>query len=281
MIRLSSFEKYEEPIRLGFQHFFNNAKYKAIEISDFLICQQGGFLYNDNPCIGLGEVGINNLQKVNIIENMGSSILVQDNNYFKNNGYGIFNGTSTFEKGIITVSNMYLDIWENELFLRTLTQVIKVANGEHYDWNLDLSKINDTGKGNFIRNEVISKLVAYPELHEIIKIGYNSNLRNAIGHSQYHVIQGGIMLDNYGRNKYANIKGFTFEEWEKIVVYGWLIFRYLFSTLFQITSSFVKLVQTTLTGGIPILIPQKDNKWSHSYIYPDITGKIWRFVKTI
>ena len=279
MIRLSSFEKFEKPIRLGFQHFFNNAKMRAIEESDFLICQQGGFLFNENPCIGLGEVGLNNLQKVNIIENMGSSIIILDENYFKTNGNGIFNGTSSFEKGIITVSNMYLDIWENEMFLRTLAQVIKVANGEHYDWALDLSKIKEPGKGKFIRNEILGKLGKYPDFQEIVKQGYCGDLRNAVGHSQYHIIQGGILLDNYGRNKYANIQGFTFEEWEKIVTYGWLIFRYLFSTLLQITLSFAKLAQTTKTGGIRILVPTKDDDWSYSYIFPNPTGRIWRFIK--
>lgn len=281
MIRTSSFDKYEEEIRMNFQHFFNEAKYKAIEVSDFLVCQQGGFLdWEGHPYIGLGEVGLNNLQKVNMINNIGSSICIADDGYFKSNGNVFFNGNTDFENGITKVCNMYLDIWENEWFLRNLTELIKIANGKHYDWELDLSKIKDTGKGNFIRNEIIGQLNGYPYFQEILKVSYNSNLRNAVGHSQYHVVQGGIWLDNYGRNKYATVQGFSFEEWEKIIIYAWLIFRLLFSTLLQMTTSFfVETAKQTIQGGIPIQIPQKDGKWSYKYIYPDSTGRTWRFVK--
>lgn len=281
MLRISSFNKYEEIIRLGYQRFFNEAKFAALEVSDFLVCQQGGFIdWGGYPCIGLGEVGINNLQKVNIIDNIGASILASDDDYFKTNGNQFFHGVSEFEKGIIKVCNLYLDIWENEWFLRNLAEVIKVANGDHYDWNLDLSKIKDTGKGNFIRNEIIAKLNKYPYLQDIVRIGYNSNLRNAIGHSQFHIVQGGIWLDTYGRNKYATVQGFSFEEWERIVIYGWLIFRYLFSTLRQMTTAFfTETAKKTIMGGIPILVPTNDSKWTYQYIYPDSTGLTWRFVK--
>lgn len=281
MLRISSFNQYEETIRLAFQRFFKEARFKALEVSDFLVCQQGGFLdWNGHPCIGLGDVGLNNLQKVNIINNIGSSICIPNDDYYKINGTKFFNGISDFENDIIRVCNIYLDIWENEWFLRNFAEVIKVANGEHYDWNLDLSKRNDTGKGNFIRNDIIKKLETYPYLKEIVKIGYNSNLRNAIGHSQFHIVQGGIWLDNFGRNKYANVQGFSFEEWEKIVLYGWLIFRFTFSILQQMaTTLFVHIAKQTLEGGIPILVPRKDGLWEYRYVYPDSTGRTWRFTK--
>lgn len=281
MIRISSFDRYEERIRMNFQRFLNEAKDKAMEVSDFLVCQQGGYLdWEGCPCIGFGKVGLNNLQKVNMINNMWASICVSDDNYFRTHGDGFFNGGTDFENGIIKVCNMYLDIWENEWFLRNFAELIKIANGNHYDWGLDLGKIKDSGKGNFIRNEIIGQLNDYPYLQEILKVGYNSNLRNAVGHSQYHIVQGGIWLDNYGRNKYATVQGFSFEEWEKIVIYAWLIFRLLFSSLLQMTMSFfVEVSKRTIQGGIPIKIPQNDGKWSSEYIYPDPTGRIWRFVK--
>ena len=55
-----------------------------LDFSDFLVCQQGGFYdWGGYPCIRLGEVGLNNLQKVNIINNLGVSICTSDDNYFK------------------------------------------------------------------------------------------------------------------------------------------------------------------------------------------------------
>lgn len=259
MIRITSFDKYEEELRIKFQRFFNEAKTKMLDFSDFLVCQQGGFYdWGGYPCIGLGEVGLNNLQKVNIINNIGASICTSDDNYFKKNGDNFFNGTTDFENGIIRVCNMYLDIWENEWFLRTFTELLRVANGEHYDWGLDLSKLKETGKGKFIREEIIGRLTGYPYLQDIVKIGYNSNLRNAIGHSQYHIVQGGIWFDNFERNKYATVRGLSFEEWEKIVIYAWLIFRIVFGMLFQMTTTiFFQMTKETISGGIPIMVPDK------------------------
>lgn len=87
MIRIASFDKYEEELRIKFQRFFNEAKTKMLDFSDFLVCQQGGFYdWGGYPCIGFGEVGLNNLQKVNIINNIGISICTSDDNYFKKNG---------------------------------------------------------------------------------------------------------------------------------------------------------------------------------------------------
>lgn len=266
---------------MKFQRFFNEAKAKVLDFSDFLVCQQGGgYDWGDHPCIGFGEVGLNNLQKTNIISNIGDSICTSDNDYFKRNGNNFFNGTTDFEHGIIRVCNMYLDIWENEWFLRTFTELLRIANGEHYDWGLDLSKLKETGKGNFIREEILGRLISYPYLKEIVDIGYNSNLRNAIGHSQYHIVQGGIWFDNFGRNKYAKVQGLSFEEWEKIVIYAWLIFRIVFGILLQMaTTIFRETAKETISGGIPIMIPDKNGKWYYQYIFPDSTGRTWRFVK--
>ncbi len=281
MIRITSFNKYEKELRIQFQRFINDSKNKVLDFSDFLLCQQGGFFdWGGHPCIGMGEVGLNNLQKVNTINNIGTSICTHDDNYFEKNGNKFFNGTTDFEYGIHKVCNMYLDIWENELFLRTFTEFLRIANGEHYDWELDLSKLKDTGKGKFIRNEIIERLTDYPDLHNSVKIGYNSNLRNAIGHSQYHIVQGGIWFDNYGRNKYATVRGLSFEEWEKIVIYAWLIFRIVFEFLLQIaTTTFLQMAKVTTTGGIPIMIPDKNGEWYYQYIYPNSNGRTWRFVK--
>lgn len=281
MIRITSFEKYEKELRLKFQRFINEAKHNALEVSDFLVCQQGGFYdWKGYPCIGLGEVGLNNLQKVNIINNLGPAICTSNDNYYKENGNKFFNGTTDFENCIMKVCNMYLDIWENEWFLRILKELVLIANGKHYDWDLDLSKLKDTGKGNFIRNEIIGGLDTYPYLQEVVKVGYNSNLRNAIGHSQYHIVQGGIWFDNFGRNKYSTSRGLSFEEWEKIIIYAWIIFRLIFSILYQLaTTTFFTLAQETTSGGVAIMVPDKNGIWRYQYIYPDSTGQIWRFTK--
>ena len=158
MIRISTFDKYEPIIRLAFQQFINKAKFNAVDIGDFLVCEQGGFIAFSGPCIGLGEVGLNSLQKVNTILNIGPKIITEDQDYFKKNEDVFFNGCTPFENSIMKICNIHLDIWENELFLRNFIELIKIANGEHYDWNLDLSKLKENGKGRLIREEIIGKL---------------------------------------------------------------------------------------------------------------------------
>lgn len=281
MIRISSYNKYEEIVRVGFQRFFNEVKNKALDPADLLVCHQGGFFdWSHNPCLGLGEVGLNNLQKFNYIQCIGKEIIIDDEDYFKNNCNKFFNGSITdFEKGIIKANNLYLDIWENEWFLRNLAEVVKIANGLHYDWHLCLGKLRSLNKSKFIREEIIKKLDEYPHFQTIIRDGYNNNFRNAIAHSQYHIIEAGICLDNFGRDKYATSQFLSFDEWEKLIINAWSIFRYFFRCLNQLaTTHFFKLSRIMPSGGIPILVPI-NKEWKHRFIYPDKTGRIWRFVK--
>lgn len=279
MLRECSLDIYGEEVCNAFNHFYKEAFSQALDYGDFLVCQQGGFLYDGKPAIGMGEVGVNNIPKLNIIEKIGPSIFTTKENYYRDISSCHFDGTSNFEKNIMRVCNLYLDIWENEYFLRTFAEIIRVANGEHYDWELDLSKKSENGKRKFIVEQIIGKLNPQSPLKEIVKFGYNSNLRNAIAHSQYHIIAQGICLDNFGRNKYCTLRAITFEEWEKMVIYSWLIIKTLFSSLLQINlDQFFKLSKSKYNGRIPILIPQHDNKWKHQYIYPSSEdGRFWRF----
>lgn len=283
MIRKSSFNKNEPIVRMAFQRFFQETKFNAFDIGDWLVCSQRGTLdFANQPIIGLGKTGINNYQKVNMISNIGENILVDDDDYFANNGYKSLTGTSQFERGISQVCSMYLDIWENELFLRDLAELIRVANGKHYDWKLTFDKTKDSSRNHFIREQIINELDAYPYLQEIIKTGYNGNLRNVIAHSQYHVVPGGLWFDNYKRGKYNNEQGIPFEKWEKTILYGWLIFRVVFTLLSQISKDiFFKFANLGQNKGIPVLIPVgNENGWYKTLLYPDKKGEIWRFVRT-
>ena len=39
------------------------------------------------------------------------------------------------------------------------------------------------------------------------------------------------------------------------------------------------LAQETTSGGVAIMVPDKNGIWRYQYIYPDSTGQIWRFTK--
>lgn len=283
MLRNSRIDRYSSEIRDGFQELYNICKCSESNSGNLLLCQQNGSIYRNSPVIGLGDEGLNNMQKINTLSFNGIGDMTDDDEYFLKNGNGFFNGTSEFENSINKEASRYLYIWENTFFIRVFTQVVNVLNGEHYNWHLNISKLSAPDKSKHIREQIIKRLTTVPKLHRIAQTAYVGQLRNAIGHSKYHCVQGGIILDNYNDDKYATLQGISFDEWEKKCIYSYLIFVGLFQFLEQIKNDFyIPLTAETLSGGIPILVPEENGKgWISTYIYPNKDGKIWRFTKVI
>ncbi|UVQ54256.1 hypothetical protein NXY03_14440 [Bacteroides fragilis] len=48
MIRITSFDKYEEELRMKFQRFFNESKAKALDFSDFWSVSKGAFMIGED-----------------------------------------------------------------------------------------------------------------------------------------------------------------------------------------------------------------------------------------
>ena len=138
------------------------------------------------------------------------------------------------------------------------------------------------GKSKHIREQIVKRLSISPCFQNIIKTAYVSQIRNAVAHSQYHLIQGGILYDNYQSDKYANLEGLTFEEWEQKYIYSYFVFRGLFQTLKQIKDEFyIVILKKTIEKGIPIKVSYDDGKWYETYLYPDEKGERWRFSKNL
>jgi len=154
MIRSSSLKQYELDVRIALQEFFSLCKYKMLHEGDLLLCYQNGFIdFGNYPCVGIGNDGYNNFQKSNSIYFNGIGNITDNDNYFKQEGSGFFNGISTLEKEINEEKNTYLAIWENAYFLRIFTQIVNVANNDHYDWNLEIGKLPPNGKSKHIREK--------------------------------------------------------------------------------------------------------------------------------
>lgn len=281
MLRNSSINRYSSEVREGLQELYDICKCLNSDSGNLLLCQQNGFISFDNsPTVGIGIEGLNNMQKINTLSFNGIGDMTDDDEYFRKNGNGFFNGISEFENSLNKEALRYLDIWENVFFIRIFTQVVNILNGQHYDWHLNINKLSASEKSRHIREQIIKRLIVAPKLHSIVQTAYVGQLRNAIAHSKYHCIQGGIILDNYNSDKYSILQGLSFDEWEKKYIYSYLIFIGIFEFLEQIKNDFyLPLTAKTSTGGIPILIPAEDKKWITTYIYPNEDGKIWRFTK--
>lgn len=281
MLRSTSINKYEIDIRPGLQELFNLCRTNMLHAGDLLLCQQNGFIdYGGYPCVGLGEEGLNCMQKINSISMAGIGEITDDDNYFTKHGNAFFQGVSEFEKGIHREKSTYQDIWENAYFIRIFTQIVNVLNKCSYDWNLDISKLPPNGKSKHIREQIIQRLNPAPKFQQAIKIAYVGQIRNAIAHTQYHCIQGGILYDNYESDKYATLQGLSFEQWEQKYIYSYLILIGIFQTLKQINDEFyVPISMKTIGKGVPVKIPNKEQGWYETYLYPNKEGNTWRFIK--
>lgn len=281
MLRKEFVDKYNDEMVGAFSELFDTARKKMFHPGDLLLCLQNGTMFGKDTMIGLGEEGINSLQKINALFFNGIGKMTEDNDYFKKHGNEFFHGTSELELSIQAEMKAYKEIWENVYFLRVLTEVVRVVNGERYDWQLDMYKLGNK-KSNHIRDKIIKKLDVCPKFKEAMKTAYRRQIRNAESHSQYQIVQGGIWFDNYKKVNADEVQGIGFEEWEKIYSYSYLIFRGILDHLKNIVQQlYIPATKITLTGGIPILCNYHNGTWGESCIYPDKTGYIWRFQKQI
>lgn len=279
MIRETFSDKYNEEVRIVIRELFNICKQTMKHPGDLLVCQQNGFIGLGAPSLGLGITGLNYMQQLNQIVYPGIGKTTNDNECFINSRSISFNGTTDFEQSIEEEMHRYQLIWENSYFLRTLKEISHLLNGENYDWELDIDSKTRTTRSNYIKDAIITKFSKTPKFQNLLEEAYNKDLRNAIAHTQYRLIQGGIVLTSIKGDNHQPFYGITFEKWEEIYSKAWFLLRYIFSGLNDIMELYyVPLAKETISGGIPILIPN-GKKWSETYVYYFERGNRWTFHK--
>lgn len=274
MVRESKIDEYGQQVVDAMNELLKLCKNNMYHFGDLLVCQQNGSMFANRPLIGPGEEGNEFIPRLNTITGKGIGDVTKDNDYFSKYGNDYFDGTSEFELSITRELKKYQDIWENSYFLRLLTQMMHLLNGEHYDWNLNVKR----NKSNLIEHQIIKKSEKTPLFHDIISYAYNRQVRNAIAHSQYQLVQGGILLNNIEPHDGIQ-QGLTFEQWEKMFILSYCLVRYTKEGLKLASSAYFAYTKLT-GGGIPILIPAGDNQWEYSYLYPNGNGDIWRFTRS-
>lgn len=277
MIRISKLDEYGPQVVKAINELFKSCQNRMLHFGELLVCQQNGFIFANKPAVGPGEEGGEYFPRLNTITYNGIGEITSDNDYIKTNADKFFDGTSKFELGLVQELKKYQDIWENGYILRLLIQLIHLSNGEHYDWQLNIKR-NKKKKSALIEQDVIEKSKQTPLFNELLSQAYNRQLRNAIAHSQYQLIQGGILLNNVPpkEGKYAAL---SFEQWERMYIQSYLIVAYIMEGLKQNSIKYFEIAKNH-GGGIPIIVPYKDNTWRETFLYPDKEGRVWRFVKT-
>jgi hypothetical protein len=115
---------------------------------------------------------------------------------------------------------IYLKIWEGDAFLKKLYQLVRLSEGQEYDWHFSVAQTTRDANGTATRDVIIRKLIRdklkdrYPNIYTAIKNAYKGQIRNSIGHSKYAMFGRFIHLNNFIANDpYSQIQVVTFDEW--------------------------------------------------------------------
>lgn len=286
MIRTSKLDEYGNVICSAVNDLFRKCEEKQASNTDLLVCYQNGFKSWDNsPAIGLGIEGLDSIQGLNQVFGSGIGECTNRDDYFKTLKPSFYDGMSSFEKSLMDEMNRYLVLWENSYFLRLLIQLGHLVNGEHYDWDLNIKKqIKKRGniKSNVIEEDILKRFKIVPSFDSVLQTAYHRDIRNGVAHSQCVIVQGGIMIKDLKSNDDHNIKGLSFEQWEKVWVYSYVLGITIKQGLKSLSDEYTSLLQKNRCG-VRIMIPTKDGGWDYGitypYTYPNRPEPIWRFSK--
>ncbi|MGV8094705.1 MAG: hypothetical protein AB2L24_22860 [Mangrovibacterium sp.] len=153
---------------------------------------------------------------------------------------------------------IYTHIWESKPFLRKLYRLSHIANGESYDWKVN---IPDMSKHDFIRNDIRKTFDnSNNNISQIIKKGFHTSLRNAFAHSEYYFDkvkdETRIYLDNYKGNGWE-LREISSTDWNVRFVYSALLSYHLMNSINLCRK---KLVKDFGTNIFTIKHPSKDGK---------------------
>lgn len=116
---------------------------------------------------------------------------------------------------------IYLKIWESTQFLKECYQFINIIEGKHYDWEFQIKSHAGDKDGiataSFLIKEHILKRykVVSSSVYDHLHKSYDTQLRNSIAHSKYH-IQGRSIILNNKKNVKGQRQHSTFDEWIEI-----------------------------------------------------------------
>jgi len=166
---------------------------------------------------------------------------------------------------------IYQKIWETDLLLKRVGQLIRLAQGKDYEWNF---KIRDSG--NFIKNKILSESKnKLPKLYNFINGNYSKELRNAIAHSQYYLASRRIHV-----HKPPFSLNLTFEDWSIIFHKLLLFYNHYIKELKKYDDIYIKsyAAKRTLNIKIPETLNQNE-KLKHKLISVEYfeRGQRWTF----
>ena len=226
MIFKDLIEELNDTVKNAVDQLFDAAWCNQSHPQDMLLVDQHGFYSEmlarvpENPyMIGPGEIGFGEstfykfvdwYRKSHSFDKVNFEESVRDDEDMQN-----------WEELVVQLEqSIYLRFWEAASLLKSYYQLTALACGEPYDWYLEIPVHPRRGsKSQLIRANIRDRAAnPCPLFYKLVKGNYNSQLRNAIAHSEYYIIGRSISFLNYSDNPaaHAPCKGISFDQWYRI-----------------------------------------------------------------
>ena len=159
---------------------------------------------------------------------------------------------------------VYLKIWESDFFIRKMYQLVRLLNGEHYDWYFKIQETARDTEFTGSRQEIIRKLIRdrikkiSPLLFDTISRCYKTQIRNSIAHSNFSIMGRNIQLNNFIKDDPASqLHTISFDEWINIF-HGTLLLWSEYVGIYTDLNNYYLEIAAGNGNIIPILVTEKD-----------------------
>jgi hypothetical protein len=149
------------------------------------------------------------------------------------------------------------------MILKKLLQLSNLALGVNYNWYLEIpvhARSQQDSKQSIIRHQIRDRLkLICPKFYTLVKSTYLSQIRNAIGHSQYNIQGRHINYLNYSNDPkaYAPLSGLNFEQWGEYFHQILLMHNSILENEHKWKAHYFS--ETVNKGSLPIRITKNDN----------------------
>ncbi len=166
---------------------------------------------------------------------------------------------------------IYIHIWEAKPFLKKIYRLANLLNGKEYDWKVSIPNYN---KSKFIRNNIIEPLNSFDNpLSQILIRTYNSDLRNAIAHSDYQLDDDLKTISFKSKSRFCNI---SYDEWSIKFTYS-VCFSYYFIHI--VTGRRKRIIEDWGRNYFTIKVPFSDGTIKHAAIEYEKDRDAFSFIK--
>jgi hypothetical protein len=173
---------------------------------------------------------------------------------------------------------IYLKIWENDFFLRQLFNLIRLCNGESYNWEFK-PKIFDS-REVLISNKITARAQKVcPLFFTLMQDVYSAQIRGAIAHSKFYFSGNYISLTNKHFREGFNIGALGIEDWYIKFNKSVLLYNEMLGQRSRWLNYYTQLAKE-LHNGVAVITPEiniKTGQKRQKFVRPD-DRNTWRWV---